>query len=50
MKFLEDSAITPIIHDVLEISNMSIVLMDYRQGVNGQSILDSGNLEHANII
>ena len=47
LHFLKDTGITPIIHDVLEISNMRIVLMDYRHGVNGQYILDSGNLEHA---
>ena len=50
LNFLKKSGIAPIIHDVLEISNMSIVLMDYRQGVNGQSILDSGDLEHSKIV
>ncbi|MGO4275644.1 aminoglycoside phosphotransferase family protein, partial [Paenibacillus sp. TAF58] len=50
LNFLQESGITPVIHDVLEISNMSIALMDYKQGFNGQSILDSGDLEHAQII
>lgn len=50
LNFLKKSGITPMIHDVLEISNMSIILMDYRNGVNGQSILDSADLEPAQIL
>lgn len=50
LKFLKKSGITPTVHDVLEISNMCIVLIDYRKGINGQSILDSGDLEHAQIL
>lgn len=45
LNFLVKSGITPIIHDVLEIANRSIVLMEYRTGANGQSILDAGNLD-----
>jgi aminoglycoside phosphotransferase len=47
LKLLKGSGVSPIVHDVLEISNMRIILMDYRHGVNGQSILDSGDLERA---
>jgi aminoglycoside phosphotransferase len=47
LKLLKESGVSPVVHDVLEISNMRIILMDYRHGVNGQSILDSGDLELA---
>ena len=50
LNFLVKSGITPIIHDVPEIANMSIVLMEYRRGANGQLILDSGNLDQMKII
>jgi aminoglycoside phosphotransferase len=50
LNFLVKSGITPVIHDVLEISNMSIVLMEYRKGANGQSILDSGNFDQMKIV
>lgn len=47
LNFLKKSEITPVIHDVLDIADMSVVLMDYKPGLNGQSILDSGELEQA---
>lgn len=50
LNLLVKSGITPIVHDVLEIANMSIVLMEYRKGANGQSILDSGNLDQMKIV
>ncbi len=45
LRFLEKSRFTPIIHDVLEIADMAIVVMEYRAGINGQSILDAGNVD-----
>ncbi|KGE18075.1 phosphotransferase family protein [Paenibacillus wynnii] len=50
LEFLKASAIAPIIHDVLEFSNERVLVMDYRPGVNGQSILDSGSLERALVL
>ncbi|QHW32970.1 aminoglycoside phosphotransferase family protein [Paenibacillus rhizovicinus] len=50
LNLLVKSGITPIIHDVLDIANLSIVLMEYRIGENGQSILDSGNLDRMKIV
>jgi thiamine kinase-like enzyme len=47
LKLLKESGVSAIVHDVLEISNMRIILMDYKQGVKGQSILDTGDLELA---
>ncbi|WP_138751664.1 aminoglycoside phosphotransferase family protein [Paenibacillus sinopodophylli] len=50
LKLLQGSGVTPIIHDVLDISNMRIVLMDYMNGRNGQSILDSEDWERGTIL
>ena len=50
LRFLEKSRITPIIHDVLEIADMKIVVMEYRAGINGQSILDGGNVDRMKIV
>ncbi|MEK5237281.1 hypothetical protein NST99_16470 [Paenibacillus sp. FSL L8-0470] len=37
LNFLQGSGVIPIIHDVLDISNMRIVLMDYKNGIHGHS-------------
>jgi aminoglycoside phosphotransferase len=44
LRLLRESGIFPVVHDTLEIYNMNIILMEYKQGVHGQSVLDSGDL------
>lgn len=41
LRLLRESGIFPVVHDMLEIYNMNIILMDYKLGVHGQSVLDS---------
>ncbi|BCG58277.1 hypothetical protein [Paenibacillus sp. URB8-2] len=36
LNLLQGSGVTPIIHDLLDISNVRIVLMDYKNGIHGQ--------------
>jgi len=50
LNFLKKSGITPIIHDVLDIADRCVVLMDYKPGLHGQSIIDSGQLEQAQLV
>ncbi|WP_040951018.1 aminoglycoside phosphotransferase family protein [Gorillibacterium massiliense] len=50
LNFLQGTGVTPIIHDVVDISSMRIVLMDYKNGIHGQSILDSEDWERGTIL
>lgn len=50
LKLLEETGVTPLLHDVFDTSNMRIVLMEYKKGIHGQSILDSEDSESETIL
>jgi len=45
LKILDGTGISPKILDVVETDAIQIILMDYREGLNGQSLLDNKEIE-----
>lgn len=50
LMLIEGLCPAPVILDVVEMNDMRIMVMDYKDGVNGQSILDARDLELAEIL
>lgn len=44
LKLTQETGITPKIYDVMKIDGIQIIIMEYRKGINGQTILDSEDL------
>ncbi|MCZ8536063.1 aminoglycoside phosphotransferase family protein [Paenisporosarcina quisquiliarum] len=44
LKLTQETGITPKIYDVMKIDDIQIIVMEYRKGINGQTILDSEDL------
>ncbi|MCM3767641.1 phosphotransferase family protein [Neobacillus niacini] len=47
LKLMQDTGVTPKIYDVINTDRFQIIVMEYRNGQNGQSILDSKEQERA---
>ncbi|MGB3259950.1 aminoglycoside phosphotransferase family protein [Paenisporosarcina sp.] len=44
LKLTQEIGITPKIYDVMKIEDIQIIIMEYRKGINGQTIMDSEDL------
>jgi hypothetical protein len=44
---LNGSGIAPSVYETFEIGDLRIIIMDYREGINGQSILDEHKWDNA---
>lgn len=44
LKLTQETGITPTIYDVIKTDDIQIIVMEYREGIIGQTILDNNNL------
>jgi aminoglycoside phosphotransferase (APT) family kinase protein len=47
LNITQETGVVPKIYDLIETNDLQIIVMEYREGTNGQSILDNRDLERA---
>lgn len=45
LNLIQETGVTPKIYELIETDALQIIVMEYRKGINGQSILDNNELE-----